>query len=58
MLKFSKEVVGELRKTVWPSLAAMRYYLTVTFLFVILTVAGLAGLNYVGTQAALKLFGG
>jgi preprotein translocase subunit SecE len=57
LVKFLKEVVQELRKVIWPNRKQMVTYTTVVLVFVIFTVAYIAGLDLAFIKGVNWLFG-
>ncbi|RMI30913.1 preprotein translocase subunit SecE [Nocardia stercoris] len=57
LIIFLREVVAELRKVIWPNRNQMVTYTVVVLVFVIFTVAFIAGLDIAFTQGVNWLFG-
>ncbi|MGF6888982.1 preprotein translocase subunit SecE [Nocardia sp. GAS34] len=57
LVKFLKEVIQELRKVIWPNRKQMVTYTTVVLVFVIFTVAFIAGLDLAFIKGVSWLFG-
>jgi preprotein translocase subunit SecE len=57
LLRFFREVVGELRKTIWPARNQMVTYTIVVIVFVVFMVALVAGLDLLFSWGVLKIFG-
>ncbi|WP_308163000.1 preprotein translocase subunit SecE [Nocardia alni] len=57
LVKFLKEVFQELRKVIWPNRKQMVTYTTVVLVFVIFTVAFIAGLDLALIKGVNWLFG-
>jgi len=57
LVKFLKEVFQELRKVIWPNRKQMVTYTTVVLVFVIFTVALIAGLDLAFIKGVSWLFG-
>ncbi len=53
---FSREVVAEMKKVVWPSRDDVITYSIIVFIMLILLTAMIGGLDYGFTRAALKVF--
>lgn len=55
--RFLREVVGELRKVIWPTRKQMITYTIVVLVFVVFMVALVSGLDLALNQAVLWIFG-
>ena len=53
---FVKEVRGELKKVAWPTRQETVRYTIIVFVTLVLLTAFVAGLDWVSSQAVLKLF--
>ncbi len=54
--QFVKEVRGELKKVAWPTRQETIRYTIIVFVTLVLLTAFVAGLDWVSSQAVLKLF--
>ena len=54
---FSKEVVAELRKVIWPTRHELITYTSVVIVFVSFMIALVYGLDYLFTYIVLQVFG-
>ena len=54
--QFVKEVRGELKKVAWPTREETIRYTVIVFITLVLLTAFVAGLDWVSSQAVLKLF--
>lgn len=57
LIKFLREVVGELRKVIWPNRKQMVTYTSVVLVFVIFMVAFISGLDLAFIKGVNWLFG-
>lgn len=55
--RFVREVVSELRKTIWPARSEMVTYTIVVIVFVVFMIALVAGLDLLFAQGVLAIFG-
>ncbi|GIE96141.1 preprotein translocase subunit SecE [Paractinoplanes rishiriensis] len=55
---FVREVVGELRKVIWPTRKELLTYTTIVIVFVTVMTAIVAGLDYAFGKGVLWAFGG
>jgi preprotein translocase subunit SecE len=54
--QFLREVVAELKKVAWPTRQETLRYTIIVFVTLVLLTAFVAGLDWVSSQAVLKLF--
>jgi preprotein translocase subunit SecE len=54
---FTREVVAELRKVIWPTRQELITYTSVVIVFVGVIIAVVYGLDYLFTWVVLKVFG-
>ena len=54
---FTREVVAELRKVIWPTRQELITYTSVVIVFVGVIIAVVYGLDYLFTWIVLKIFG-
>ncbi|MQA97150.1 MAG: preprotein translocase subunit SecE [Streptosporangiales bacterium] len=54
---FYRQVVGELRKVIWPTRKQLITYTTVALVFVLVMVAIIFGLDWAFGELVLKVFG-
>ncbi|MGY0501772.1 preprotein translocase subunit SecE [Nocardia sp. FBN12] len=57
LLKFLREVIGELRKVIWPNRKQMVTYTAVVLVFVVFMVAFIAGIDIAFVKGVDWLFG-
>jgi preprotein translocase subunit SecE len=55
---FVREVVGELRKVIWPTRKELLTYTTIVIVFLTVMTAVVAGLDFVFAKGVLWAFGG
>ncbi|HEY9522314.1 MAG TPA: preprotein translocase subunit SecE [Thermopolyspora sp.] len=55
---FYRQIVAELRKVIWPTRKDLVTYTTVVFVFVLLMVGVVAGLDALFSKGVLVIFGG
>ena len=53
---FLRQVVAELKKVAWPTREETIRYTVIVFITLVLLTAFIAGLDWVSSQAVLKLF--
>jgi preprotein translocase subunit SecE len=55
---FYRQIVAELRKVIWPTRKDLITYTTVVFVFVLIMVGVVAGLDALLSKGVLVIFGG
>jgi preprotein translocase subunit SecE len=54
---YVRQVIAELRKTIWPTRKELITYTTVAIVFILVMVGIITGLDYVFTKLVFEIFG-
>ena len=54
---FVRQVIAELRKTIWPTRKELVTYTTVAVVFILIMTGIITGLDYVFTKLVFEIFG-